>query len=145
MCALNIHYSKALSARKEPKLSVGQTVRVAKLKDKMSRGYQERFNQEYFKIVEVVTRMPVEMYKLRSLDTNELIQGNFYKNELTLVLGDVFKIERVLKTRVIRGKSMVLVRWKGFSSAHDSWEPKANIVKDYEQENKQRQQDKQQK
>lgn len=144
MCALNTHYSKAINARKEPKLTVGQTVRVAKLKDKMTRGYQERFNLEHYKIVEVLTRMPVEMYRLRSMDTGEIIQGGFYKNELQVIDGDVFKIERVLKSRVKSGRQEILVKWKGFSEKHNSWEPRSNVTKDYEQQNKQRQQDKQQ-
>jgi hypothetical protein len=134
LCALNIHYSKALNSRKPPTLSVGQTVRVAKLKDKMTRGYQERFNQEHFKIIEVLTRLPVPMYKLQSMDNHEIIEGAFYKNELQVIDGDVFKIERVLKSRVKNKSKQVYVKWKGFGDQHNSWEPAANVVTDYRQQ-----------
>jgi hypothetical protein len=136
LCALNIHYSKALNARKPPTLSVGQTVRVAKLKDKMTRGYQERFNQEHFKIIEVLTRQPVPMYKLQSMDNHEIIEGAFYKNELQVIDGDVFKVERVLKSRIKNKSKELYIKWKGFGDQHNSWEPAENIVKDYAQQEK---------
>lgn len=132
LCALNDHYAKSLSKRKDPKLTIGQTVRIAILKGKMNRGYQERFNQEYFKIIEVLSKMPIPMYRLRSMNNNEIIQGKFYANELQPMDGDVFKIERVLKTRKRRGKKEILVKWKAFDESHNSWEPASNIVKDYE-------------
>lgn len=134
LCALNQHYSKALTARKEPKLSVGQTVRIAKLKDKMTRGYQETFNLEYFKIVEVLTQMPVPTYRLQSMNTDEIIQGSFYLNELQPVEGDVFKVERVLEKRTRKGKKEVLIKWLGFDDRHNTWEPATNVVSDYEQQ-----------
>jgi hypothetical protein len=137
LCALNLHYSKALNAKKEPTLSVGQTVRVAKLRDKMTRGYQERFNQEHFKIVEVLTRQPVVMYKLQSMNNHEIVEGGFYKNELQVIDGDVFKVERVLKSRIRNKKKELYIRWKGFSDQHDSWEPAENIVKEYKQQEQQ--------
>jgi hypothetical protein len=139
LCALNVHYSKALNARKDPKLSVGQTVRVAKTKEKMSRGYQERFNQEHYKIVEVVTRQPIVMYKLQSMDTLEIIQGNFYENELQVIDGDVFKVDRIVKRRIKNGRKEVLIKWKAFGEQHNSWEPASNIVKDYELQQQQQQ------
>lgn len=133
LCSLNIHYAKAVGKSQKPKLSIGQTVRVAKLGDKMSRGYQERFNQEYFKIVDINKRMPIPMYKLQSMNDNLIIQGNFYANELQVVNGDIFKVDYTLGTRGKGKNKQVLIKWKGFSDEHNSWELATNITKKYEQ------------
>jgi Chromo (CHRromatin Organisation MOdifier) domain len=132
LCALNTYYSKSVGKKQQPKLSVGQTVRVAKIPERFSRGYQERFNWEHYKIVDISTRMPIPMYKLQSMNDMEIIQGNFYSNELQPVDGDTFKIEKTLGERKRRGKTEYLVKWKGFDDRHNSWEPAENIVKDYQ-------------
>jgi hypothetical protein len=133
LCALNTYYSKAVGKSQKPKLSVGQTVRVAKLGEKMSRGYQERFNQEYFKIIDINNRMPIPMYKLQSMNDNEIIKGNFYANELQVMQGDVFKVDHTLGTRTKGKRKEVLVKWKGFGEQHNSWEPVSNLTKTYKQ------------
>ena len=46
----------------------------------------------------------------------ELIDGN-----------DEWEVERILQDKFIRGKQYFLVRWKGYSSAEDTWEPKRNL------------------
>jgi Integrase core domain/Chromo (CHRromatin Organisation MOdifier) domain len=127
--AVNTHYSKIVSKPRKPRFYVGQTVRIAKLRDKMLRGYNEQFNQEYFTIVGINKRLPVPMYQLKSMDTDEVIEGFAYAEELQAVGQDgVFKIDRVLKTKGKGKNKKVLVSWKGFGDRHNSWEPAANLM-----------------
>ena len=39
----------------------------------------------------------------------------------------VFEVEDILEKRLTRGRVDYLVRWKGFDSSADSWEPRANL------------------
>lgn len=121
LSALNAHYSRVIGKRKTSIFQVGETVRIKKLGGLMTRGYHERFNQEYFKIIEVLERMPIPMYRLQSLNNNEIIEGKFYSNELQPVNGDVFKIDYIVKTRTRRGRKEALVKWKAFDESHNSW------------------------
>jgi len=38
-----------------------------------------------------------------------------------------WKIEKILDKRKIRGVDKYLVRWKGFTAEHDTWERKENL------------------
>ena len=53
----------------------------------------------------------------------EPVQGTFYEQELQSSVQEIYRIELVLK----RGKDRVLVKWKGYSSAFNSWIPLADF------------------
>ena len=53
----------------------------------------------------------------------ESVQGTFYEQELQTSVQEIYRIERVLK----RGKDRVFVKWKGYSSAFNSWIPLADV------------------
>lgn len=40
----------------------------------------------------------------------------------------VFAAERIMKKRVRKGKAQYLVKWKGWSMRHSTWEPEENIL-----------------
>ncbi|KRY91137.1 Chromobox -like protein 2 [Trichinella pseudospiralis] len=45
-------------------------------------------------------------------------------------LENVFPAEKIVATRIRNGERQYLVRWKGFSSYYDSWEPSKHILDD---------------
>lgn len=116
--------------RKLKNLKIGDMVRIkiqAKVIHDAHRSYAEQFKGEYFRIVRVNTRLPIPMYYLQSLNSGEHIQGGFYENELSVVRGNVFKVERVIDRRNRGRLREVLVRWKYFSPLHDAWIPERDL------------------
>lgn len=121
---MELHYNAVSNRyRRIPYFKVNDVVRIAKSKSTFHRSYDEQMQQELFKIVKVNTRLPIPTYTLTNFEGTETIMGNFYEFELTLVRNEdnVYRIERVLKTRVVKGKIQNFVRWKGFSPKFDQW------------------------
>ena len=38
-----------------------------------------------------------------------------------------FKVEKILKRRILKGKVQYLIKWDGWASEFNSWEPKENV------------------
>ena len=115
--------------RKPPLFKKGQTVRISKLKGQFDKGYDEQFLEEIYKIKNVFTRLPIPTYQLQTLDEDEVVEGNFYQNELTPTEApEVFKIEKILRKRKDRktGENMVYVKWKGYRNP--SWIPETDVM-----------------
>lgn len=106
---------------------VGDKVRIVKLKNKFSRGYNEQQQQEIFKIKEIKTKTIIPMYVLETYDGSETISGSFYDNELVKVSGEVFRIEKVLRKRRRQGIEEYFVKWKGFNDTYNSWINAADV------------------
>ena len=87
-------------ARKTPKFKEGATVRISKLNGQFDRGFDKQFQEEIFKIKNVFTRLPIPTYQLETFDGDEIIEGNFYGNELTVVNPpELFKFEKIIRRK----------------------------------------------
>ena len=80
--------------KKKPVFKIGDIVRIKLLqKSSFVKGYDVQNNQEYFEIHEVLTNLPIPMYRIRSLENPEegVIRGNFYAFELTKTSNDAIR------------------------------------------------------
>ena len=69
------------------------------------------------------------MYEIGDLEGEQII-GKFYEEELSAVeekIDDVYRVEKILKRKKVKGKNMVLVKWLGYDSKHNSWIPESSI------------------
>ena len=71
--------------KKKPTLELHDLVRIDKYKDKLSRGFNQRFSDEIFIIQGISTHLPLPFYTLSNLFEDEWIRGAFKSSELTLV------------------------------------------------------------
>ena len=84
------------------------------------KGYLPSWTRELFKVVNIFPTDPTT-YRIVDYD-GEAIKGKFYAEELQVVKeNDVFKVEKVIKTRRRHGKVEYLVRWLGYPPKFDSW------------------------
>jgi len=133
-----------------PRFRIGDWMRIERHNHMFEKGYLARFTREVFIVDQVCgTRTPINAHKLRDVH-GEPINGRFYANDLCLVLphdkygdkgtannnaadedgsGKVYAIERVVRRRRQQnGEEHCLVKWKGFSTRHNSCIPASSII-----------------
>ena len=73
--------------------------------------------------------MPIPTYQLETFDGDEVIEGNFYGNELIAVdPPKLFKIEKIVRRKrdSKNGEKLALVKWRGYQNL--SWIPESDMV-----------------
>ena len=120
-------YGYGLGQSSLPKFRISDTVRISKYKNIFKKGYEANFTKEVFKVVKVFRGDP-NIYKIED-HVGEPIIGKFYEEELFGVSKEdnMYRVEKILKKKNVKGKNMVLVKWLGYDSKHNSWIPEENI------------------
>jgi transposase InsO family protein len=118
---------------KSPKFKVGDYVRISSERHPFTKAYRGKWKEELFQIEKIKYALPNNMYLLKDWH-GELVAGSFYPAELQKIPFESrdkheFQIEKIIQERVRNGQKEVLVRWAGYSSKDDTWEPKQNIIK----------------
>ena len=110
---------------KKPKFFVNQPVRINSLKNVFAKGYEGGWSEEIFFIDKIYDSFLPYMYRIRD-SNSELIKGRFYEQELQGVAAPknkIYKIEKILGYKTEKGIKYGLVKWLGYPSASNSWEP----------------------
>lgn len=132
---LKKYWEKDRNEKRQTTLKENDVVRLSRARQVFDKGYRGNWTEEMFIVDKVKNTLPETVYTLKDLK-NEPIIGIFYKEELQkqpiakeAIFDDtVFPIEKILRTRQRGNKKEYLIRWTGYSSEHDSWEPEKNIV-----------------
>ncbi|XP_048589481.1 uncharacterized protein LOC116604600 [Nematostella vectensis] len=121
-------------SRPPPKFHVGDKVRVSKVKNVFAKGYTPNWTEEVFTIAQQYhdKKQDTYAYRVREYD-GTWIEGRFYEPELQLVRFDeekeLYRIEKVLKTRGVGRKKEHFVKWRGWPAKYNSWVPAREVHK----------------
>ena len=107
---------------KDPKVKVGDHVRISKYKNIFAKGYTTNWSEEVFVISKIENIVPWT-YVINDLNGEEII-GTFYEKELQKTNQQEFRIEKVIK----RKGDKLYVKWKGYDSSFNSWIDKKDLV-----------------
>ena len=88
---------------KDPKFKVGDHVRIYKYKNIFAKGYTPKWSEEAFVIKKVKNTVP-RTYVINDLNSEENT-GTFYEKELQKTNQQKFRIEKLLKEKVINHMS----------------------------------------
>ena len=99
------------SNKKDPKFKIGDHVRISKYKNIFFKGYTPNWREEVFLVNKIQKTVPWT-YFINDLNSEE-IKGSFYEKELQKTSQKEFRIETVIKKRVMNylfnGKVMIIV------------------------------------
>ena len=107
---------------KDPKLKIGDQVRISKHKNIFAKGYMPNWSEEIFIISKIKNTVPWT-YVINDLNGEEII-GTFYEKELQKTNQKKFRIEKVLKKK----GDKLYVKWKGCDNSFNSWIDKKDLV-----------------
>jgi hypothetical protein len=120
---------KSRKRRKPFTLKIGDKVRITHLKRTFQRDYDQTYTEEIFVVRDRFVSQGIPIYRLKDM-MDDPIKGTFYTSELQKVSkGEdaIWRIEKIVRKRKVRGKEEVLVRWLGWPKKFDSWISKSDI------------------
>lgn len=110
----------------KPKFSVGDKVRISRLKGVFEQGYLANWSEAIYTVHEVKRTSPIT-YILKDMH-GEIVTGGFYTEELKKSNQEVFRIEKVLRKKKINGVEHGLVKWLGYDESFNEWKPMSEII-----------------
>ena len=90
---------KKESNNKDPKFKVGDHAKISKYKNIFTKGYMPNWSEEVFVVSKIKSTVPW-IYVIIELNDEEMI-GTFYEKELQKTNQQEFRIEKVIKEKVI--------------------------------------------
>ena len=112
-----IDFKKELND-KDPKLKVGDHVRISKYKNIFTKGYTPNWFEEVFLVSKIKNTVPWTCV-INDLNGEEIIETFYEKSD-----EKEFRIEKVIK----RKGDKFYVKWKGYDSSFHSWIDKKDLV-----------------
>lgn len=124
----NLYPPEGKKRRKKPDFALGDTVRISRKDHVFRKGYEKTMSDEVFIVSGINDTRPVT-YKLKSFD-GEPIYGSFYSEEMQFVdkTDNVYQVERIIKKRVINGKTQYRVKYLGFGNNYNEWVDEENLM-----------------
>ncbi|HLX52533.1 MAG TPA: chromo domain-containing protein, partial [Aquella sp.] len=111
---------------KTTKFNLGEKVRISRIKGVFEQGYLPNWSEELFEIIKVKNTYPTT-YVLKDANGKE-IGGSFYNEELQKATQEIYRIEKIIRKKKIKGVEYGLVKWIGYSDKFNTWEPMTEII-----------------
>ena len=112
---------------KAPTLKIGQKVRKKYNIGPLEKGYYPNWSDHIYTVDKSINE-EIPLYHIKDYSGKPLKQ-RFYKEELQKVKENLYRIEKVIKTKVTKGKKQHFVKWLNYPDTFNSWVSDTDIVK----------------
>ena len=110
-----------------PQFKVGDYVRINKTKGAFRKSYIAGWSREVFRVKKVDSTAYPVTYRIVD-EAGEEVLGRFYTQELQGASApEFYDVEKIVKKRKKNKKTQYLVKWLGYSDAHNSWVDEENL------------------
>ena len=125
---IKLYESDALPIDVDPRLTVGDRVRISGARTAFERGYTHKWTREIFVVAEVRHWERPVVYVIDDLG-GERVRGTFYEQELQRVdEPEVFDVEKIVRRRGRGDRREFLVKWLGYPESFNSWVRASDFV-----------------
>ncbi|MEL7307314.1 MAG: DDE-type integrase/transposase/recombinase [Pseudomonadota bacterium] len=114
-------------------VTVGDRVRISKIKGQFEKGYLPNWSREEFFVDEINKKFLPTMLTLKD-HHGEKIEGNFYEDEIQRIQrdDDVYEVEKIIQQRRRNGELWYFVKWLGYDDSFNSWVRQRDIMDVYD-------------
>ena len=117
-----------LSQKSKPKLIVGDKVRKKYELKPMDKSFYPNWSDVIYDVSKTIKGKYKPMYGLTTFDGIKL-PYKVYPEEVQKVKDNLYRIEKIIQRKTLKGKKGFIVKWLGYSSEHNSWVPEEDIVR----------------
>ena len=113
---------------KTPKLKENDLVRISMVRMQFRKSYLPGWTEELFQIAKAFSGDP-PYYQVKDL-SGDILKGTFYEEELQQIFknDNIFKIERIVKSRRRGKQRFFLVKWLGYPESANSWVKQQDLL-----------------
>jgi hypothetical protein len=106
--------------KSKAKMESGDKVRNKYVLNPFDKGYYPTWTEHIFTIEKVI-KGEIKPYFILKDYSGNIIEQRFYADELQKVFENLHRVEKVLKSRVRRGKTEYFVKWLNYLTTYNSW------------------------
>ena len=104
-----------LKSNKVPELKTSDSVRLAYEKKNFDKSYYPNWTDTVEKVEKIIVQPNKPMYGLENKNQT------FYPEQVQKVIGNVFRVEKILRTRTRNGKKQLFIKWINYPENYNSW------------------------
>jgi len=95
---------------------------ITKEKLIFTKGYEQTFSTEIFRVFKVILRVPKPVYELSDLQYRPIKEQfhNYELDKVTVSPQTEFQIDKIVRTRNNDGIKQHLVKWRGYDATFNS-------------------------
>ena len=115
-----------LNLTKSKQFQVGEKVRKAYERKPFDKSYYPNWTDEIFEISKK-SKDNIPLYKIHD-DKNRMSKNRFYKEQIQNIIPDTYRVEKVIRKRIYKGKKQCLVKWLNYNDEYNSWVDENEII-----------------
>ncbi len=117
-----------LKFKDKEKLEIGENVRKKYNLGPFDKSFYPNWTDEIFKIEKKTDDSVKPLYNIKDGRDN-VSEIRYYPEELQRVKENLYRVEKIIKTRIIDGKKQSLIKWLNYPSSYNSWVEESDILK----------------
>ena len=122
-----VNLREYLRSQRKPIHKIEDKVRRKYALGPHDRGYYPQWTDEVFTVYNTMKGKNKPYYRLKT-ESGQLLPKRFYPEEIQKVKPKLYRIEKIIKQRKVRGKTQYFVKWLNHSEEYNSWIPAENIT-----------------